>query len=112
EELYRILEEYEITNAIVDFAGRRVLLHMRLKTPTAVIRYNGANHKCDYTRIDDWIDRVETWMNEGLQESCFLVHQKLDKASLLLSAHFIKKANERFGTDLHIPQMDNPNTLF
>lgn len=30
---------------------------------------------------------------------------RIEKASPLLSAHFIEKANERFGTDLHIPKM-------
>ena len=88
------------------------MLHMRLTTPTAFIRYNGANHESDYTRLDDWIDRLENWMDEGLQNIYFFVHQNLEKASPLLSAHFIKKANERFGTDLHIPQMDKPETLF
>jgi len=111
-ELYKILENYNVTNAIVDSAGRRDLLHMRLTTPTAFIRYNGANHKSDYTRLDDWIDRLETWIDQGLQNIYFFVHQNLEKASPLLSAHFIKKANERFGTNLHIPQMDNPDTLF
>ncbi|MCB0467077.1 MAG: DUF72 domain-containing protein, partial [Aequorivita sp.] len=111
-ELYKILEKYNITNAIVDSAGRRDLLHMRLTTPTAFIRYNGANHQSDYARLDDWVDRLETWIDEGLQNIYFFVHQNLEKASPLLSAHFIKKANERFGTNLHIPEMDDPKTKF
>ncbi|MAB57095.1 MAG: hypothetical protein CL524_06030 [Aequorivita sp.] len=110
--LYNILEKHNITNAIVDTAGRRDLLHMRLTTPTAFIRYNGANHESDYTRLDDWIDRMETWIDQGLQNIYFFVHQNIEKASPLLSAHFIEKANERFGTDLHIPKMDNPDTQF
>ena len=112
EELYNILEKHNITNAIVDTAGRRDLLHMRLTTPTAFIRYNGANHESDYTRLDDWIDRMETWIGQGLQNIYFFVHQNIEKASPLLSAHFIKKANERFGTNLHTPNMDKPDTLF
>ena len=112
EELYHSLEKYGITNVIVDTAGRRDLLHMRLTTPTAFIRYNGANHPSDYTRLDDWIDRLEEWIDQGLQNIYFFVHQNIEKASPLLSAHFIKKANERFGTNLQIPDMDNPDTLF
>jgi len=111
-ELYDILEQYDVTNSIVDSAGRRDLLHMRLTTDTAFIRYNGANHESDYTRLDDWVDRLEIWIEQGLQNIYFFVHQNIEKASPLLSAHFIKKANERFGTNLHIPHLDKPNTLF
>lgn len=111
-ELYDLLETYHVSNVVVDSAGRRDLLHMRMTSPSAFIRYNGANHKSDYTRLDDWIDRLEVWLEQGLQNIYFFVHQNLEKASPLLSAHFIEKANKRFGTDLHIPKLDNPGTLF
>ncbi len=107
-ELYAMLEEYKVTNLIVDTAGRRDLLHMRLTTPTAFIRYNGANHTSDYDRLDDWVDRLEKWTGQGLQHIYFFVHQNVERASPLLSAYFIKKINERLGTNLHIPNMDNP----
>lgn len=111
-ELYDILEKHSVTNIVVDTAGRRDLMHMRMTTDTAFIRYNGANHETDYTRMDDWIDRLEEWIDAGLQNIYFFVHQNLEKASPLLSAHFIKRANERFGTSIHIPEMDTPKTLF
>ncbi|GEQ86349.1 hypothetical protein ULMS_18570 [Patiriisocius marinistellae] len=111
-ELYDILENHNATNVIVDSAGRRDLLHMRMTSDTAFIRYNGANHESDYNRLDDWIDRLEEWMSQGLQNIYFFVHQNIEKASPLLSAHFIEKANARFGTSLNIPKMDNPKTLF
>ncbi|MFC7357232.1 DUF72 domain-containing protein [Jejudonia soesokkakensis] len=112
QELYEILETHHVTNIIVDTAGRRDLLHMRMTTETAFIRYNGANHKSDYDRLDDWIDRLEDWIAQGLQNIYFFIHQNLEKASPLLAAHFIKKANDRFGTDLTIPKMDKPGNLF
>jgi len=111
-ELYALLEQYHISNVIVDTAGRRDLLHMRMTTPTAFIRYNGANHPSDYDRLDDWVDRLETWVDQGLKHIYFFVHQNVEKASPLLSAHFIQKLNARLGTQLHIPKMDKPNTLF
>ena len=49
-------------NIIVDTAGRRDMLHMRLTTPSAFIRYVGANHPSDYTRLDDWVERIENWV--------------------------------------------------
>ena len=112
EELYAILEKYKVSNIIVDSAGRRDLMHMRMTTDSAFIRYNGANHESDYTRLDDWLDRLEDWVDQGLQNIYFFVHQNIEKASPLLSAYFIEKANERFGTDLHIPKMDKTKTLF
>ncbi|MGO3181964.1 MAG: DUF72 domain-containing protein [Aequorivita sp.] len=108
EELYGVLERYNITNSLVDTAGRRDILHMRLTTPTAFIRFNGVNHESDYTRLDAWLDRLEIWIAQGLQNIYFFIHQNFEKALPLLSAYFIQEANDRFGTDLHIPQMNNP----
>ena len=112
EELYNILEKNDVTNIIVDSAGRRDLLHMRMTSDSAFIRYNGSNHESDYTRLDDWLDRLEEWVDQGLQNIYFFLHQNIEKASPLLSAYFIEKANERFGTDVKIPKMDNPKTKF
>ena len=111
-ELYDILEKNEISNVIVDTAGRRDLLHMRMTTPTAFIRYNGANHPSDYDRLDEWVDRLEEWVSQGLANIYFFVHQNIEKASPLLSVHFIKNINNRLGTNLVIPKMDNPKNKF
>ena len=44
-------KKINISNVIVDTAGRRDLMHMRLTNPTAFVRYVGANHESDYTRL-------------------------------------------------------------
>src|SRR5690606_34639821 len=106
-ELNSLLKEYKITNIIVDSAGRRDLLHMQLTTPTAFIRYNGANHSSDYSRLDDWLLRIGDWHEKGLKNIYFFVHQNVEKESPLLSAYFIKQFNEKFNTALHIPQVLN-----
>lgn len=41
ERFYSLLEETHTTNVLVDTAGRRDMMHMRLTTPTAFIRYVG-----------------------------------------------------------------------
>ena len=41
EELFQLLETNNISNVIVDTAGRRDLMHMRLTNPTAFVRYVG-----------------------------------------------------------------------
>ncbi len=102
--LYKLLKSKKITNVLVDTAGRRDLMHMRLTTKTAFVRYVGANHESDYSRLDDWIKRIESWKKQGLKELYFFVHQNIEEASPLLSAYFIERLNKRIGTGLHIPE--------
>lgn len=72
-----LFEMNNITNIIVDTAGRRDMLHMRLTTPNAFIRYVGANAESDYERLEDWLKRLTKWKKEGLQNLYFFVHQNL-----------------------------------
>jgi uncharacterized protein YecE (DUF72 family) len=103
-ELYQLLEKNRVATVLVDTAGRRDLMHMRLTTPTAFVRYVGANHKSDYSRLDKWVERIADWKEQGLQQLCFFVHQNIEKESPLLSAYFIKKLNKQIGTKLAIPK--------
>ena len=104
-ELYDLLEKNQISNIIVDTAGRRDLLHMRLTNGTAFVRYVGANHKSDYSRLDDWVSRLKTWKAQGINEIDFFVHQNIEKESPLLSAYFIEKLNKDLDSDLNLPTM-------
>ncbi len=112
EEFSQLLEENNIANIIVDTAGRRDMLHMRLTSDTAFIRYVGANADSDYARLDDWLERIKLWKKEGLKNLYFFVHQNVELASPLLSAYFIEKVNAEFGTEIHIPVMADQKTLF
>ncbi|HLA96059.1 MAG TPA: DUF72 domain-containing protein [Pyrinomonadaceae bacterium] len=115
-ELYQMLETNGITNVLVDTAGRRDLMHMRLTTPTAFVRWVGANHhESDRARLDEWVTRIADWKKQGLKELYFFVHQNIEKESPLLSAYFIERLNKKIGTDLAIPQTLTPkpgDTLF
>ena len=112
-ELYDLLEKNNITNVLVDTAGRRDLMHMRLSTPNAFVRWVGANHESDYKRLDEWVERIADWKSQGLQQLNFFVHQNIEKESPLLSAYLIKKLNKKLGTDLQIPKtLDDPPDLF
>ena len=105
-EIYKLFGENNITNVLVDTAGRRDLLHMRLTTPYAFIRYVGANDpQSDRDRLDDWIDRLRIWVDNGLRDIYFFVHQNIEKESPLLSAYFIQKINREFGLTLKIPAL-------
>ena len=105
-EVYRLFEMHHITNILVDTAGRRDLLHMRLTTPSVFIRYVGANDPIkDRERLDGWIDRLRVWVGQGLREINFFVHQNIEMESPLLSAYFIEKLNNEFGLALKVPNL-------
>ena len=112
EELYQLLEVNNISNVIVDTAGRRDLLHMRLTNATAFVRYVGANHQSDYSRLDDWVERLKLWKAQGIKEIDFFIHQNIEKESPLLSGYFIKKLNAELECNLTIPNQETQNTLF
>ena len=105
-EVYQLFEKHQITNVLVDTAGRRDLLHMRLTTPFAFIRYVGANDpQSDRERLDDWIDRLKVWVELGLRDIYFFVHQNIEMESPFLSAYFIERLNKEFGLNLQIPKL-------
>ncbi|PKV50533.1 uncharacterized protein YecE (DUF72 family) [Aquimarina sp. MAR_2010_214] len=103
DELYSLLENNNISNIITDTAGRRDLLHMRLTNDEAFVRYVGANHETDYTRLDDWVKRLSIWKDKGINHIHFFVHQNLEVESPLLSKYFIKELNDQIGTQLVLP---------
>jgi uncharacterized protein YecE (DUF72 family) len=104
-QLCDLLETHRVMNIITDTAGRRDLLHMRLTTPSAFVRYVGANDaKSDRARLDEWVKRLKTWEKLGIEDIHFFVHQNHELESPLLAAEFIKKLNAALGTELKVPQ--------
>ena len=78
DELHTLLVKYKKTFIIVDTASRRNIMHMRLTSDKAFIRYVGANHESDYTQLDDWVKRIKVWSKEGLNELYFSYIRMLD----------------------------------
>lgn len=111
EDLYQLLETHDISNVIVDTAGRRDLMHMRLTNATAFVRFVGANHPSDYARLDDWVERLDTWKDQGVKEIDFFIHQNIEKESPLLSAYFINLINTKLGYQLTVPNESSQQRL-
>lgn len=105
-----LLEALNMVNIIVDTAGRRDMMHMRLTTPQAFVRYVGANHSSNIARLDDWVKRIKKWKKEGLRDLYFFVHQNIEKESPLLSAYFIEQLNKELKLALKVPSPANKIT--
>ncbi len=111
QDLYALLEQHNVANIVVDTAGRRDLMHMRLTNNTAFVRYVEANHPSDYTRLDDWVARLKTWKAQGVTHINFFIHQNIEEASPLLAGYFIEKLNKNLGCNLKIPNKNLQQTL-
>ncbi len=111
-EVYALFEQHAISNIITDTAGRRDLLHMRLTTPNVFVRYVGANHESDYSRLDEWTERIIRWKDLGMENLYFFVHQNLEKESPVLSAFLISRLNKVLGTKLAMPVGQDQQDLY
>jgi len=78
--LYELLEKNKVSNVLVDTAGRRDLMHMRLTTATAFVRWVGANHESDKPRLDEWVTRIAEWKKQGLEKLISLSTKMLKKS--------------------------------
>lgn len=104
EELGDFLEVHGVIFTLVDTPGRRDLLHMRLTSDSAFIRWVATNQKVDAVRIEEWANKIAYWNNQGIREIGFFVHQPLSNQSPFLIAELIEKVNTRLGTKLKIPK--------
>ncbi|MDX2306390.1 MAG: DUF72 domain-containing protein [Microscillaceae bacterium] len=103
-----LLEDHQVGTVLTDVAGRRDVLHMRLTTPQAIIRFVGNGlHPTDYERIDDWVLRLKTWIDQGLEELYFFVHQPNNDKSPELARYFIQKINKVCSLALVAPKLYN-----
>lgn len=108
EKYYALLEDHGVANIITDTAGRRDLLHMRLTTPTAFIRFVGCdNDPTDFKRLEDWAKTIGEWAEKGLSQVYFFVYQHVGRESPKLAAYFIEMLNKAAGLSLEPPTLFN-----
>lgn len=101
------LAKHKRGTIITDVAGRRDLAHMNLTTPECFIRFEGnALHPSDYTRIDDWVQRLKMWKEQGLERCYFYMHQQdHEETSPPLLRYFIEQANKHCDAGLPVPEL-------
>lgn len=104
-ELFEVLEKYKVGTVITDVAGKRDVLHMRLTTPSAMVRFVGNGlHPTDYTRIDEWVARIKIWIENGLQQLYFFVHEPDNTLAPELAIYLIEKLNKECALDIKLPK--------
>jgi len=112
-ELYDFMRHKKRGLVITDAAGRRDCLHMHLSTPDCFIRFVGNGlHPTDYTRIDAWVQRIKLWMEEGLENCYFFMHQHDELHSPELIKYFIEQMNQHCHTKIPLPVIMEPGSLF
>ena len=101
----KTMENLKAGAVITDASGRRDCVHMRLTTPEAFVRFVGNGlHPTDYTRVDDWVQRIKQWNEKGLKRLFFFMHQHEEVYSPQLAAYVIRELNKHCGTNLPVPQ--------
>lgn len=108
-DVFDMFEELKVTSIITDVAGRRDVLHQRLTTSTAAIRF-GANdlHPTDLERLDDWVKRIKVWKKQGLTTLYFWLHTPKKSLTAELAIHFINELNKTCGTAIIPPKLILP----
>lgn len=110
QKYYNTLVQNQQCNLLVDTPGRQDLLHMQLSNHTAFVRFVATNTTQDYSRLDQWVDRIAEWNEAGLQNLYFFVHQEMQPETPFLAAYFIEKLNKSLQLNLTPPQ--KPLLLF
>lgn len=106
ETLAQVLEKHRIPMVITDVAGRRDVLHQRLTSATAMIRFVGNGLiDSDYTRIDAWITRLKTWFDQGLQRVYFFPHEPDNILAPELAAYVAEQVAERLAVVVRGPDL-------
>ena len=96
-----ILREKKIGWIMTDTPGRRDALHQVVTSCTVFIRFAGCNDtNIDGRRLDDWVNRLDLWERQGVNEVYFFIHNIPEAGSPLLCHHLIQKINGKLKTSL------------
>lgn len=104
QKIFAVFEKHKVGSIITDSSGRRDCVHMRLTTTEAFIRFVGNGlHPTDYSRVDDWVQRIKKWIEEGIEKVYFFMHQHEEIHSPELSKYVIQQLNKHCGTNIPEP---------
>lgn len=103
--IFDFCQENNFGTVITDTAGRRDCVHMELTKPEAFIRFVGNSlHESDYRRIDDWVARIGKWIDKGINDIYFFMHQHDELYSPELVKYLIDELNTKHKLGIKAPQ--------
>ncbi|WP_160716080.1 DUF72 domain-containing protein [Chitinophaga solisilvae] len=104
-DFFETLRKLKVGAVITDTAGRRDVAHMHLTIPKIFIRFVGNSlHPTDYTRIDDWANRIKYWLDKGLQEIYFFMHMHDEALSPELALYLADRLEAVCGLHVKKPR--------
>lgn len=104
-EVFKHMHALGIGTVLTDVSGRRDVLHMCLTNPVLTLRFVGNSlHPTDYTRSDEWIQRIKGWLDKGLQTANIWIHEPDNTQSPELARYWLKELNQVCGLSLAVPQ--------
>jgi uncharacterized protein YecE (DUF72 family) len=113
DEFFTTLSSLNIGAVITDTSGRRDCAHMHLTIPKAFVRYVGNSlHRTDYTRTDEWVERIRYWLDKGLKELYFFMHMHDEAYSPELTVYLVDNLNAECNLNLQKPKFIEPGKLF
>lgn len=104
--VFNVLEQQRQGTVLTDVAGRRDVLHMRLTNPVLVLRFVGnGTHPTDYSRVDEWANRLKTWFDSGLHAAYLFIHQPEMPLVPEYTAYWANRIYEVCGIQSRFPQL-------
>ena len=110
-EVFSVMRRYGFIALMTDVAGRRDVLHMRLTSETMVLRLVGNGlHKTDYERMEDWVEKMDKWIKNGLKEFHFWLHQPDNIKTAEMAVFLIDKLKQKGYSDINPPKKISEGT--
>ena len=101
-----LLSRYNVAAVITDVAGRRDVCHMGVTTDKVLIRFVGNGlHPTDFTRIDEWVERLKGWFEKGLSEAYFFTHEPDNVLAPEMAVYLASKMAEIPGVTTRGPKI-------
>jgi len=108
-EWLELFASHHIGTVITDTPEHRNLAHASLSNVRVMVRFLGANlHPSDWVRLDQWVERITVWMQNGMREVFFMVHEPDNTFSPQAAQYLIHRLNESFREhhlDIKIPEL-------
>ncbi|AFK03235.1 protein of unknown function DUF72 [Emticicia oligotrophica DSM 17448] len=101
-----MLAELNVGTVISDVSGRRDVLHTTLTIPKLTLRFVGNElHPTDYTRVDDWCERLKKWLDAGLNSAFIFVHCGENEFAPELTKYWINTINAKYRLAIKEPKI-------